>query len=126
MQVLTNVKDIVQVTEGKIANDAKTMVAPFIPTVAAEAHSGAGALSVATYYTAVTTTAADALTLADGTKQGQLKLIKMVVDGGDGTLTPANLNGYATIKFEDAGDYVLLIWNDTEWYILENFSCVLA
>lgn len=84
-----------------------------------QALSGAGAVNVTTYYTAVTTTGADALTLADGTFPGQLKKIKMIVDGGDGTLTPTSLADGTTITFADAGDYVVLRWNGTEWRAIE-------
>lgn len=88
--------------------------------------SGAGAIPVTSYYTAVTTTGADALTIDDGTFHGQRKKIKMVVDGGDGTLTGASL-GY-TITFNDVNDYVELIWDavSEEWLILENNGCTVA
>lgn len=87
--------------------------------------SGAGAISVATYYTAWTTTAADAGTLADG-DLGQLKKITLVVDGGDGTLTPANLSGGTTITFDTAGDYVVLYFNGTDWVVTENSGTTIA
>lgn len=86
---------------------------------AQQALSGAGAVNVTTFYTAVTTTGANALTLADGTFPGQLKKIKQIVDGGDGTLTPDNLAGGTTITFADAGDYCLLVWDGQEWVAVE-------
>lgn len=89
------------------------------PPAAGEALSGAGACSVSTYYTAWTTTGADAGTLADGRYPGQLKKIKQIVDGGDGTLTPTNLKGGSTITFADAGDYCILQWDGTEWVAIE-------
>lgn len=84
-----------------------------------QALSGAGAINVTTYYTAWTTTAANAGTLADGTFPGQIKKIKLIVDGGDGTLTPTNLADGTTITFADAGDYSVLRWNGTEWRAIE-------
>ncbi len=77
--------------------------------------SGAGAISVATYYTAITTTGTDALTLANGTEPGQTKKLMMTVDGGDGTLTPANLAGGTTITFSVVGDVAELTWDGTNW-----------
>jgi len=45
-----------------------------------QAISAAGAANVTSYKTNWTTTGADALTLADGSKVGQLKLIQLIVD----------------------------------------------
>ncbi len=92
---------------------------PFIPVGAQQALSGAGAVTVDEYYTAVTTTGADALTLADGLKIGQLKKIQLIVDGGDGTLTPTTLSGGTTITFADAGDYAILMWTADGWVAIE-------
>ena len=83
-----------------------------VPFAGPQALTGAGAVTVTEYFTYVTTTGADALTLADGTKDNQLKKIMMVGDGGDGTLTPANLAGFTTITFADAGDTVEMLWSD--------------
>lgn len=105
---------------------ANSMFAGFIPLVAQQSLSGAGAIDVTSFYTEWTTTAADAGTMADGTQIGQMKKIKLVVDGGNGTLTPTTLNGYTTITFDDAGDYVVLLWNGAAWYVIENSGCILA
>lgn len=86
---------------------------------AQQALSGAGAINVTTYYTAWTTTGANAGTLANGTYVGQQKKIKQIVDGGDGTLTPVNLANGTTITFADAGDYVVLVWNGSDWVPVE-------
>lgn len=87
-----------------------------IPQIVQQALSGAGAVNLTTFYTAWTTTSADAGTLADATKIGQLKKVKLIVDGGDGTLT---FNTNATIVFADAGDYALLIWDGDDWIPIE-------
>ena len=84
-----------------------------------QALSGAGAANITTFYTAWTTTGADAGTLADGSVVGQLKKIQLIVDGGDGTLTPSNLSGGTTITFADAGDYAVLVWDGANWFALE-------
>ena len=94
-------------------------IATFVPNAAQQALSGAGALNVTSFYSVWTTTGAEAGTLVDGVATGQLKKIQLIVDGGDGTLTPSNLNGGTTITFADAGDYCLLLWDGAGWTILE-------
>lgn len=87
--------------------------------------SGAAALPVTATLVKVTTTGADALTLADGV-EGQLLVITMVADGGDGTLTPANLAGASTITFNDVGDTVTLVFDGTNWCIAGNNGATVA
>lgn len=91
----------------------------WIPAGAVQALSGAGAVNVTSYLTRVTTTGTNALTLANGTRVGQLKKIVQIVDGGDGTLTPTSASGWTTIVFNDVGDYVLLKWTGLAWIIVE-------
>jgi len=105
-------------TGSMIAGPSSSTV-PFHLGVAQQALSGAGAANVTAYYTAWTTTAADALTLADGVVEGQLKKIQLIVDGGTGTLTPTNLQGGTTITFADAGDFAILMWESAGWIALE-------
>lgn len=91
-----------------------------------QALSGPGAVDIVHLTTEVTTTGADALTIADGA-DGQLKIITMVVDGGEGTLTPANpASSYATIKFNDVSDSVILVFVNSAWHILANYGCTIA
>lgn len=84
--------------------------------------SGAGAINVTSYFTAWTTTAANAGTLANGTFVGQRKKITLVADGGDGTLTPVSLSGGTTITFSNVGDTVVLRWNGTAWVVIERMN----
>ena len=91
-----------------------------------QALSGAGAISLNTLHTAVTTTGADALTLANGVN-GQIKTISMVADGGNGTLTPTTFANGSTITFNDVGDSVMLIYNTTGgWALISNTGCTIA
>lgn len=95
-----------------------------IGTVAAL--SGAGAVPVTAGTVRLTTTGANALTLADGVN-GQLLTIVMVVDGGDGTLTPATKTGFATVTFNDVGDAVTLQFFTTlGWMIVANYGATVA
>jgi hypothetical protein len=90
-----------------------------------DAMTGAGAVSTATVLTTIDSAGADALTLADGTT-GQIKIITMIVDDGEATLTPANPGGFATIKFNDVGDSCMLIFVNSVWQIVSHYGCTIA
>jgi hypothetical protein len=79
--------------------------------------SGAGAVDLTNLITEVTTTGANALTLADGTTSGQIKIINMIVDGGDGTLTPVTFANGTTITFDAVGESATLVWNSTVGWV---------
>jgi len=88
--------------------------------------SGAGAIPITHAAVKLTTTGANALTLANGTN-GQLLTITMVTDGGDGTLTPTTKTGYTTLTFGDVGDSVTLQYYTTQgWMIVANNGVVAA
>lgn len=91
-----------------------------------QALSGAGAVNLTTLTTKVTSTGANALTLANGT-DGQVKIIVMVVDGGDATLTPTTKTGFTTITFDAIGDGVTLVYTTTTgWICVGNNGATLA
>jgi predicted RecA/RadA family phage recombinase len=98
----------------------------FIPSGAQQSLSGAGAVNVTSYSTMWTTTGANAGTLANGTRPGQLKEIMLTVDGGDGTLTPATASGFTTIVFSNIGDMVLLRWTASGWTVLKRGNVATA
>lgn len=79
--------------------------------------SGAGAVNLTDPITEVTTTGTDALTLANGVA-GQIKIVTMVVDGGDGTLTPTTPLGYSSITFDAIGDSVTLVYTSAGWVVV--------
>jgi Flp pilus assembly protein CpaB len=88
--------------------------------------SGAGAVPITAATVQLTTTGANALTLANGTN-GQMLAIVMVADGGDGTLTPTTKTGYTTITFDAVGDSVLLQYFTTlGWMIISNNGATVA
>lgn len=100
-----------------VSGSITTTKAPFQPVLVQQALSGAGAVNLTTYYTAITNTGSDALTLADSTQVGHLKKVKMIVDPGtDSTLT---FNTNATIVFADVGDYAILVWDGSDWIPIE-------
>ncbi len=84
---------------------------------AQDAMAAAGAISLATYCTAVNTTTGSghASTLADGVRVGQMKKIILVVDAGDLVVTVTSLSGGNTITFADAGDWIELQWDGYNW-----------
>lgn len=109
---------------------ANSMIAGFYPSVATNnitAGTG-GAILVTNYFTTINTDAGgDAFTLANGTQIGQLKLIRLVADGGgNGVVTPTSLSGGTTITFDDAADEVELIWNGTAWVVIKNLGATVA
>lgn len=108
---------------GTIYLHNKTGVSYYASSV--QALSGPGAVDIVNGITHLTTTGADALTLADGV-QGQRKTIVMITDGGDGTLTPTNPGGFATITFNDVGDTVDLLFTNSKWYIVGNRGVTIA
>lgn len=81
--------------------------------------SGVLAVPVSHGYVAMTTGGVEALTLADG-YPGQVLVVNLTTDGGDGTLTPATATGWATIVFADAGDQATLLYVDDNigWVLL--------
>ena len=98
---------------------------PVIIDAAEETRTDAGAVSVATYFTnLVTTGGTPAITLADGTIEGQLKKITMTADAGTATLTIASPvdTDTDTIAFADVGDTAELVWNGTAWRILATYN----
>ena len=102
----------------------KTMGAMF-GTV--QALSGAGAVDITSLITQVTTTGSNqALTLANGAN-GQLKIVTMVADGGDGILTPATFANGSTITFNDVGDSAILVYNTTGgWAVVGAIGVTIA
>lgn len=80
---------------------------------------GTLAIPVTHAHVSKTTGGVEALTLANGTP-GQILTITLVVDGGDGTLTPATKTGFVTIVFADAKDSAALRFVDSTvgWVLL--------
>lgn len=97
---------------------------PSFPAGRIQSLSGAGAITITEYCSQWTTTAANAGTLVDGVTIGQLKKIVMVVDAGDGTLTPANLDAGTTVTYAAVGDFTVMMWNGTDWVVIDKGNTV--
>lgn len=107
-------------TAGKIPVYSSDAMRPVYIDAAPQALSGAGAVDIVSPITNVTTTGAgDALTLADATILGQMKVINHVVDGGSYVLTPTTLSGGATITVTDVGVSITLMWTASGWRLVE-------
>ena len=94
-----------------------------------QALSGAGAVDTTNLITELTTAAgAAAVTLADGTTAGQIKIITMVVDGGGtATVTPTTFANGTSMAFADVNDTVMLVWANTiGWVIVSNSGAVVS
>ena len=87
--------------------------------------SGPGAIDVTSYITEITTTGADAYTLADGVA-GQIKIISMIVDGGDATITPTTLATGTTITMADVNDNITLLYGTNGWANTANQGAIIA
>ena len=79
--------------------------------------SGAGAINLTTLFTELTTTGADAYSLANGTV-GQVKIITMAVDGGNATITPTTFANGTSITMDAVQDSVTLIYGANGWVVL--------
>jgi len=77
------------------------------------------AVSITTALTLLESTGTNtATTLANGTVQGQIKIIVHDTDGGDSILTPQARLGYADLNFATAGDTAMLMWTGAAWAII--------
>ena len=78
--------------------------------------SGAGAIPVTASLCEITTTGADAMTLANGVERQELTLL-FVSDGGDATITPSNFANGTTLTFADVNDSADLVFTNGSWYM---------
>ena len=88
-----------------------------------QALSGPGAVNLTTPVTRCTSTGVDdALTLADGSVNGQRKRIVHAVDGGNVKLTAGGAlhlgDSIATISLANARDWVELEWQTNAWMLI--------
>jgi hypothetical protein len=123
--------DGVQIMNGFIRHGtAISFTVPYILEAIPEALSGPHAISTSCYFSSITTTDADAFTLAAPTLGGQLKEIQMIADGGDATITVTGGSGFTTIVMGDVGDNVLLMAIESSgslvWRLVRNLGCTIS
>ena len=74
------------------------------------------AVSITTAVSLLETTSNNvATTLANGTVQGQIKIIVHDTDGGASVCTPQTRLGYADLNFVDEVDSAMLLWTGGGW-----------
>ena len=77
------------------------------------------AISITTALSLLQTTSNNvATTLANGTVQGQIKIIVHDTAGGTSICTPQTRLGYADLNFVDDGDTAMLMWTGAAWAII--------
>ena len=86
-----------------------------------------GAISLATFLTNLITDGDDdAWTLADGVN-GQFKKIVLATDGtGDMVITPANFHDGTTITMGTATGFILLVFMNSKWAMVNSKSVTIA
>jgi hypothetical protein len=75
-----------------------------------------------TAITTLETTGSVATTLADGTVNGQLKIIVHDVAGGTSEMTPTDATGFVDIDWATVGDTVTCVWIGTSWFLLASHA----
>ena len=97
------------------------------PHLSVQTITGPGAIDVVNTVTLLITTGTnDAFTLPDGSREGQLKIISMKTDGGDGIVTPDNFINGTRITFNDVEDTVTLIWQTTGWIAIARQNAIFS
>ena len=82
------------------------------------------AANATTAITKLQTTGTVATTLADGTVEGQIKIIVHTVDGGTSEMTPTDPLGFVDMDFVTAGDSATLMWLNTSWFLLSSHNAL--
>ena len=73
----------------------------------------------------VTTGSNQNFSLANGV-EGQIKIISMKTDGGDGIVTPASFVNGTSITFNDVEDTVTMLYQSTGWVLLARQNAVVG
>ena len=113
--------DGVLLQDGGVSNPAGTIFAGFFPLGAPQALAGPGAANITAYQTQFTSTGTgDAITLADATQIGQMKRIDYVAEAAGADTGVITLSGYTSITLNAIGDYVVVIFDGTDYFITES------
>jgi hypothetical protein len=106
---------IVDGVAGKVLGPISTIVGDM------ESITGPGAISIDTLSTEITTTGADAFSIADGTI-GQMKHIVLLAHGGDATIEPDTFANGTAVTLNAANDCVTLLYTTNGWMIIAGQS----
>ena len=105
-----------KISVASLFNNLPTFLA-FSNSVQDMADNSVTAANATTMITKLQTTGTVATTLADGTHEGQLKIIVHDTDGGSSEMTPVDPVGFVDIDFVTVGDTVMCIWLNTSWFL---------
>jgi len=110
-----------------------TLTSPTITSAAGlslstEVKSAAGALSITIPISKVLAAGADqAMTLADGTTAGQIKIVYASSSANSWKVTPATTDGaYTKITFTTVGENATFVWSGSGWAITSRGGGVAA
>ena len=106
-----------KISVASLFNNLPTFLA-FSNSVQDMSDNSVTAANATTMITKLQTTGTVATTLADGTHEGQLKIIVHDTDGGASVCTPQTRLGYADLNFVDDGDTAMLMWTGAAWAII--------
>ena len=106
---------IVDGVAGKVLGPISTIVGDL------ESITGPGAISIDTLSTEITTTGADAFSIANGTI-GQMKHIVLLAHGGDATIAPDTFANGTAVTLNAANDCVTLLYTTNGWMIIAGQS----
>ena len=106
-----------KISVASLFNNLPTFLA-FSNSVQDMADNSVTAANATTMITKLQTTGTVATTLADGTHEGQLKIIVHDTDGGSSEMTPVDPVGFVDIDFVTAGDTATLMWTGSSWVAL--------
>ena len=112
-----------KISVASLFNNLPTFLA-FSYSVQDMADNSVTAANATTMITKLQTTGTVATTLADGTHEGQLKIIVHDTDGGSSEMTPVDPVVFVDIDFTTVGDTVMCIWLNTSWFLLSSHSAL--
>jgi hypothetical protein len=85
---------------------------------------GAGTINASTLFTSISNSSGVfSLNIEDGTYVGQIKLIMCTAAAGTSSIT-SNVKGVSSIAFTAAGQTAILIWYNSDWWIIGGSATV--
>jgi hypothetical protein len=116
-----------KISVASLFNNLPTFLA-FSNSVQDMADNSVTAANATTAITKLQTTGTVATTLADGTVEGQIKIIVHDTDGGSSEMTPVDPVGFVDIDFATLGDTVMCVWlthgTGTGWFLLSSHNAL--
>jgi len=112
-----------KVSVANFINNLPTFIG-FSNSIQDMADNSVTAANATTMITKLQTTGSVATTLADGTVQGQMKIIVHDTDGGSSEMTPTDATGFVDIDFVTVGDTVMCVWIGTSWFLLSSHNAL--